>query len=82
MNDDRKRLDDILAATVDAVLIAGRGRAAFDGDPLAHWAATSLRSRTESGSTSKTGDTGSSAGSRARLPRPDGEPRRERWPLP
>ena len=34
MNDDRRRLDDIVAATVDAALIVQRGRAAFDADPL------------------------------------------------
>lgn len=34
MNDDRQRLDDIVAAAGDAALIARRGRAAFDADPL------------------------------------------------
>lgn len=34
MNDDRRRLDDIVAATGDAALIVQRGRAAFDADPL------------------------------------------------
>lgn len=34
MNDDRRRLDDILAATDDAALIVRLGRPAFDADPL------------------------------------------------
>lgn len=34
MNDDRRRLDDIVAATGDAALIVQRGRATFDADPL------------------------------------------------
>jgi predicted nucleotidyltransferase len=40
---DRRRLDDILAAVADAGLIAGRGRAAFDGEPLAVRAARGPR---------------------------------------
>lgn len=42
MNEDRLRLDDILAATADAVLIVGNGRAAFDSDPLAIRAAKNI----------------------------------------
>jgi len=34
VNDDRRRLDDILAAIADAGLIVERGRATFDRDPL------------------------------------------------
>lgn len=51
MNDDRKRLDDILAATVDATLIVEHGRAAFDDDPLAVRAAKNIV--TEIGEASK-----------------------------
>lgn len=42
MNDDRRRLDDILAATADATLIIERDRAAFDSDPLAVRAAKNI----------------------------------------
>jgi uncharacterized protein with HEPN domain len=42
VTDDQRRLDDILAAIADAGLIAGRRRAAFDGDPLAVRAAKSI----------------------------------------
>lgn len=42
MNDDRRRLDDIVAATGDAALIVGRGRAAFDTDPLVVRAAKNI----------------------------------------
>lgn len=52
MTDDRRRLDDILAAIADAGLIAGRGRAAFDGDPLAVRAAKNIV--TEIGEAAKT----------------------------
>ena len=42
MNDDRRRLDDILVAVADAQLIAERGQAAFDADPLAIRAAKNI----------------------------------------
>ena len=42
MNDDRRRLDDILAAVADALLLVERGRAAFDADPLAVRAAKNI----------------------------------------
>lgn len=42
MNDDRRRLDDIVAATGDAALIVQRGRAAFDADPLVVRAAKNI----------------------------------------
>jgi len=42
MNDDRRRLDDILAAIADAGLIVERGRAAFDADPLVVRAAKNI----------------------------------------
>lgn len=42
MNDDRRRLDDILVAVTDAQLIAGRGREAFDADPLVVRAAKNI----------------------------------------
>jgi hypothetical protein len=35
VNDDDRRLADIVAAIDDAALIVRRGRAAFDADPLA-----------------------------------------------
>ena len=42
MNDDRRRLDDIVTATGDAALIVQRGRAAFDADPLVVRAAKNI----------------------------------------
>lgn len=42
MNDDRRRLADILAAVTDAGLIVGRGRTAFDADPLVVRAAKNI----------------------------------------
>lgn len=42
MNDDRRRLADIVAATGDAALIVQRGRAAFDADPLVVRAAKNI----------------------------------------
>jgi uncharacterized protein with HEPN domain len=42
VNDDRRRLDDILTATGDAALIVQRGRAAFDADPLVVRAAKNI----------------------------------------
>ena len=42
MIDDRRRLDDILAAIDDAAVVVGRGRAAFDGDPLTVRAAKNI----------------------------------------
>lgn len=42
MNDDRRRLADIVAATGDAALIVQRGRAAFDADPLVLRAAKNI----------------------------------------
>lgn len=42
MNDDRRRLDDIIAAVDDAELIVGRGRATFDADPLTVRAAKNI----------------------------------------
>jgi len=42
VNDDRRRLDDIVAATGDAALIVQRGRAAFDADPLVVRAAKNI----------------------------------------
>lgn len=59
MNDDRRRLDDILAAVADAGLIVERGRAAFDADPLAVRAAknivTEIGEATKALSTATTG---------------------------
>lgn len=52
MTDDRRCLDDILAAIADARLIADRGRASFDGDPLAVRAAKNIV--TEIGEAAKT----------------------------
>lgn len=42
MNDDRRRLADILAAVADATLIVEHGREAFEGDPLAVRAAKNI----------------------------------------
>ena len=42
MNDDRRRLDDILDAIADAGLIGERGREAFDADPLVVRAAKNI----------------------------------------
>lgn len=42
MNDDQRRLADILAAATDAGLIVQRGRAAFDADPLVVRAAKNI----------------------------------------
>lgn len=42
MNDDRRRLDDILAAVDDARLIVDGGRAALDADPLVVRAAKNI----------------------------------------
>ncbi len=42
MNDDRRRLDDILTAIGDAALIVERGRTDFDQDPLAVRAAKNV----------------------------------------
>ena len=42
MNDDRRRLDDILAAVDDAGLIVRGGRTAFDADPLVVRAAKNI----------------------------------------
>ncbi len=42
MNDDRRRLEDILQAIADADLIGARGREAFDTDPLVVRAATNI----------------------------------------
>ena len=42
MNEDRRRLDDIVAAIDDAALIVDRGRAAFDADPLVVRAAKNI----------------------------------------
>lgn len=42
MNDDRRRLDGIVAATGDADLVVQRGRAAFDADPLVVRAAKNI----------------------------------------
>lgn len=42
MNDDRRRLTDILAAVDDASLMVERGREAFDADPLAVRAAKNV----------------------------------------
>ena len=42
MNDDRRRLDDILTAVADAGLLVEHGRAAFDADPLAVRAAKNI----------------------------------------
>lgn len=42
MNDDRRRLDDIIAAVDDAAIIVQLGRAAFDADPLAVRAAKNI----------------------------------------
>ena len=51
MNDDRRRLDDILTAIGDAALIVERGRTEFDNDPLAVRAAKNVV--TEIGEASK-----------------------------
>ena len=42
MNDDRRRIDDILAAIDDAGLILRSGRAAFDADPVSVRAAKNI----------------------------------------
>jgi hypothetical protein len=42
VNDDRRRLDDILVAVADARRIAERGRDAFDADPLVIRAAKNI----------------------------------------
>lgn len=42
MNDDPRRLDDILLAVADALRIAERGRDAFDADPLVIRAAKNI----------------------------------------
>lgn len=42
MNDDRRRLDHILAATDDAESIVRQGRTAFDADPLVVRAAKNI----------------------------------------
>lgn len=42
MNDDRRRLDDALAAVDDAQLLVEGGRAAFELDPLAVRAAKNI----------------------------------------
>lgn len=42
MNDDNRRLDDLVVATDDAALIVDRGRAAFDADPLVVRAAKNI----------------------------------------
>ncbi len=42
MNNDRRRLADILVAANDAGLIVQRGRAAFDADPLVLRAAKNI----------------------------------------
>jgi uncharacterized protein with HEPN domain len=42
VTDDRRRLDDIVAATGDAALIVQRGRSAFDADPLVVRAAKNI----------------------------------------
>jgi len=42
VNDDRRRLADILAAVADAALIVEHGREAFDADPLAVRAAKNI----------------------------------------
>ncbi|MGD9705451.1 MAG: DUF86 domain-containing protein [Acidimicrobiia bacterium] len=42
MNDDQRRLEDILVAIADATTIASRGRAAFDADPLVVRAAKNI----------------------------------------
>lgn len=42
MNDDQRRLDDILVAVADGRLIADRAREAFDADPLAIRAAKNI----------------------------------------
>ena len=42
MNDDQRRLADILAAVADASLIVERGREGFDADPLAVRAAKNI----------------------------------------
>jgi uncharacterized protein with HEPN domain len=42
VNDDQRRLADILAAVADAGLIVERGREAFDADPLAVRAAKNI----------------------------------------
>ena len=59
MNDDRRRLADILAAATDADLIVKRGHAAFDADPLVVRAAknivTEIGEATKALSTAKTG---------------------------
>ena len=42
MNDDRRRLDDILRAIADAELISAQGRDAFDREPLVVRAAKNI----------------------------------------
>lgn len=42
MNDDERRLRDILVAVADAQLIADRGREGFDADPLVIRAAKNI----------------------------------------
>ena len=42
MNDDQRRLADILAAVTDAGLIVERGHVAFDADPLVVRAAKNI----------------------------------------
>jgi uncharacterized protein with HEPN domain len=42
VNDDRRRLEDILVAVADAQLIAARGREGFDADPLVIRAAKNI----------------------------------------
>jgi uncharacterized protein with HEPN domain len=42
VNDDERRLDDILRAIADAALIGARGRSAFDGEPLVVRAAKNI----------------------------------------
>jgi uncharacterized protein with HEPN domain len=42
VNDDRRRLGDIVAAIADAGLLVQAGRAAFDADPLAVRAAKNI----------------------------------------
>lgn len=51
MNDDERRLTDIVAAIGDAALIVQRGRVAFDADPLIVRAAKNIV--TEIGEASK-----------------------------
>jgi uncharacterized protein with HEPN domain len=42
VNDDQRRLEDILVAIADAELIGARGREAFDADPLSVRAAKNI----------------------------------------